>query len=79
MIKDYIRLLKAEEKNSSHRLSDREREVLKYLADGLNTKEIAYELSISKNTVDIHRRHIMEKTGCTSMAGLVRYAIREGY
>lgn len=79
IIKDYIRLLKAEEKNSSHRLSDREREVLKYLADGLNTKEIAYELSISKNTVDIHRRHIMEKTGCTSMAGLVRYAIREGY
>lgn len=79
MVQDYIRLLKAEEKNSSKRLSEREREVLKYLADGLNTKEIAYELSISKNTVDIHRRHIMEKTGCTSMAGLVRYAIREGY
>ncbi len=79
MIEDYLRLLKADERNSARLLSEREREVLKMLADGKNAKEIAYELSISKNTVDVHRRHIMEKTGCTSMAGLVRYAIREGY
>lgn len=79
MIEDYLRLLKDDEKNSARMLSDREREVLKLLAEGKNAKEIAYELSISKNTVDVHRRHIMEKTGCNSMAGLVRYAIREGY
>ncbi|MBQ9574036.1 MAG: response regulator transcription factor [Synergistaceae bacterium] len=79
MIEDYLRLLKADERNSARLLSEREREVLKLLAEGKNAKEIAYDLAISKNTVDVHRRHIMEKTGCTSMAGLVRYAIREGY
>ena len=79
LVEDYLRLLRADERNSARLLSEREREVLKLLADGKNTKEIAYDLSISKNTVDVHRRHIMEKTGCTSMAGLVRYAIREGY
>ncbi|MBQ6774915.1 MAG: response regulator transcription factor [Synergistaceae bacterium] len=79
MIEDYLRLLKDDERNSARMLSEREREVLKLFAEGKNAKEIAYDLSISKNTVDVHRRHIMEKTGCTSMAGLVRYAIREGY
>lgn len=79
MVEDYLRLLKADERNTAHLLSEREREVLKLLAEGKNAKEIAYELSISKNTVDVHRRHIMEKTGCSSVAGLVRYAIREGY
>ena len=79
LVEDYLRLLLADERNSARLLSEREREVLKLLADGKNAKEIAYDLSISKNTVDVHRRHIMEKTGCTSMAGLVRYAIREGY
>ncbi|MBR1437059.1 MAG: response regulator transcription factor [Synergistaceae bacterium] len=79
VVEDYLRLLKEDERNSARLLSEREREVLKLLAGGKNAKEIAYDLSISKNTVDVHRRHIMEKTGCTSMAGLVRYAIREGY
>ncbi|MBR1657531.1 MAG: response regulator transcription factor [Synergistaceae bacterium] len=79
LVEDYLRLLKEDERNSARLLSEREREVLKLLAGGKNAKEIAYDLSISKNTVDVHRRHIMEKTGCTSMAGLVRYAIREGY
>lgn len=79
MIEDYLRLLKDDEKNSARMLSEREREVLKLLAEGKNTKEIGYELLISKNTVDVHRRHIMEKTGCSTVASLVRYAIREGY
>ncbi len=79
VVEDYLRLLRIDERNSARLLSEREREVLKLLAEGKNAKEIAYDLSISKNTVDVHRRHIMEKTGCNSMAGLVRYAIREGY
>ena len=79
MVEDYLRLLKADERNSAKLLSEREREVLKLLAGGKNAKEIAYDLSISKNTVDVHRRHIMEKTGCNTIASLVRYAIREGY
>jgi DNA-binding NarL/FixJ family response regulator len=79
LLDDYMRLLKEEEENSPSPLSEREIEVLSKIAEGKNTKEIASELSISKNTVDVHRRHIMDKTGCSSIASLIRYAIREGY
>lgn len=79
VVEDYMRLLEAEEKIAPCPLSDREAEVLRLIAEGKNTKEIAGELLISKNTVDAHRRHIMDKTGCNSIAGLIRYAIREGY
>ena len=79
VVEDYMRLLEAEEKIAPCPLSDREAEVLRLIAEGKNTKEIAGELVISKNTVDAHRRHIMDKTGCNSIAGLIRYAIREGY
>ena len=79
VVEDYMRLLEAEEKIAPCPLSEREAEVLRLIAEGKNTKEIASELIISKNTVDAHRRHIMNKTGCNSIAGLIRYAIREGY
>ena len=42
-------------------------------------KQVADALSISKNTVDTHRRRIMDKLGCESMAELTKYAIREGF
>ena len=79
IVEDYMRLLDAEDKIAPCPLSEREAEVLRLIAEGKNTKEIASELLISKNTVDAHRRHIMDKTGCNSIAGLIRYAIREGY
>lgn len=79
LLDDYMRLLKAEEEKSPCLLSEREIEVLSKIAEGKNTKEIASDLKISKNTVDVHRRHIMDKTGCNSIASLIRYAIREGY
>ena len=79
ILKDYLRLLHEEANNTERILSEREKEILRLLAIGKNAKEIAYELRISRSTVDVHRRHIMEKTGCNSMASLVRYAIREGY
>lgn len=79
LIEDYMRLLAAEEKIAPCPLSEREIEVLRLIAEGMNTKQIAGELLISKNTVDAHRRHIMDKTGCGSIASLIRYAIREGY
>jgi DNA-binding NarL/FixJ family response regulator len=60
------------------RLSDREREVLKLLADGHETREIALALTMSEKTVATHRQHIMEKLGITTIAGLTKYAIREG-
>ncbi len=59
-------------------LSAREREVLRYLAHGENTKSIAAILGISAKTVETHRSHVMRKLGVYSTAGLVRYAIRHG-
>ncbi len=78
LAQDYLRLLAAEESSQSTPLSDRELEVLKLLAQGRNSKQIADRLSISKNTVDSHRRHILDKLNCESLADLTRYAIREG-
>ena len=58
------------------RLTPREREVIRLLADGLTSKEIAARLTMSPKTVDGHRSTIMEKLGIHSVAGLVKYAIR---
>jgi DNA-binding NarL/FixJ family response regulator len=59
-------------------LSSREREVLQLLAEGTNTKEIAFKLDISLKTVETHRRQIMQKLKMSNIAELTRYAIREG-
>lgn len=58
------------------RLSLREREVLKLLADGFSTKAIAHELSIGHKTVDTHRRSIAQKLHTGNIADLTRIAIR---
>jgi DNA-binding NarL/FixJ family response regulator len=59
-------------------LTLREREVLTLVAEGRSTKEIAAQLCLSSKTVEIHRRHIMDKLGLHKVADLVRYAVREG-
>jgi DNA-binding NarL/FixJ family response regulator len=59
-------------------LSPREREVLQLMAEGLSTKQIAKTLYVSVKTVETHRRHIMHKLEIHSVAGLTKYAIREG-
>lgn len=58
------------------RLSPREQEVARHLALGLSNKEIGRELSISDNTVHVHRQHVMEKTGIGSAAELARLILR---
>lgn len=60
------------------RLSTREREVLKALADGLSNKEIGERLFISHRTVDTHRTNLMKKLGVHNLAELVRIAIAAG-
>ncbi|OPX87126.1 MAG: putative transcriptional regulator [Pelotomaculum sp. PtaB.Bin013] len=52
--------------------------MLQLLAEGRNTVQIAAVLHVSEKTVDTHRRNIMNKLGIQSMAGLIKYAIREG-
>jgi FixJ family two-component response regulator len=53
-------------------LSPRETEIARQLALGLTNKEVAKALSISENTVHVHRQHIMEKTGTSGAAELTR-------
>jgi DNA-binding NarL/FixJ family response regulator len=61
------------------KLSVREREVLKLVAEGASNKQIADTLCISVRTVDHHRAKIMEKLNLKSAAELIRYAISKGY
>lgn len=59
-------------------LSPREREVLQLVAEGKTTKEIAVALGIGVKTAESHRQNVMNRLGIHEVAGLVRYAIREG-
>jgi DNA-binding NarL/FixJ family response regulator len=59
-------------------LTARQREVLQLIAEGRTTKEIAQRLDLSARTVETHRTQIMERLKIRDVAGLVRYAIREG-
>jgi DNA-binding NarL/FixJ family response regulator len=59
-------------------LTSRELEVLKLIAEGHNSKEIASMLVISIKTVDRHRTNMLEKLGMRDRVDLTRYAIRRG-
>ena len=59
-------------------LSAREREVLSLIVKELTSEEIGEKLFISKKTVDNHRQNLLEKTGCKSTVGLVKFAIKNG-
>jgi len=69
----------AVEEEKTEVLTMREREVLKLLAEGKRTKEIAASLYISPHTVRRHRSNIMEKLNIQNLADLVKYAISQSY
>ncbi len=77
VIKDLIKLLPEASPEISPQLTSREREVLQLLAEGKNTKEIAFILSVSSKTVDTFRQSLMKKLGLNTVAELTKYAIRE--
>jgi len=58
------------------RLSDREREILKLLADGLALKEIASRLALSVKTVDTHKTNMMRKLDLHDRSEVIKYAIQ---
>lgn len=60
------------------RLSKREIEILKLVAQENTTKEIAKKLFISENTVETHRKNILSKTNVRNTAGLIKYALQNG-
>lgn len=58
------------------KLSPRQLEVLRLVADGLTTREIAAHLELSVKTVETHRGEVMKRLGIHDLVGLVRYAVR---
>jgi two-component system response regulator NreC len=79
MVGDYLqRVRTGEERDSYGALTEREREILKLVAEGYTNNQIAERLTISPKTVDTHRTHIMDKLNLHSRAELVKYAIRRG-
>ena len=68
----------AREPSRGTTLTDREREVLGWLARGLSSKEVAQRLDISVRTVETHRANLMQKLGVKSVALLIQVALREG-
>jgi DNA-binding NarL/FixJ family response regulator len=62
----------------SKKLSNKEREVLQLVAEGLKTRDIADRLNLSNKTVESHRRNLMKKLNIFTIAGLTKFAIQEG-
>jgi len=76
VIDDYLQRAGGETANGG--LTPRQREVLKMIAEGASTKAIAYALGLSVKTIETYRAQIMDKLGIQDIAGLVRYAVRQG-
>ena len=78
VVEDYVSKLSKSASSASGVLTRREREVLQLISEGKSTKHIATKLAISVKTVETHRRQMMGKIGIRTVAGLTKYAIREG-
>ncbi|MBC7436982.1 MAG: response regulator transcription factor [Bdellovibrionales bacterium] len=72
------RLLQPSEPTVSEELTQRQIEILRLIAQGRASKEIAYELGLSPKTVDVHRARIMERLHINDIASLTLYAVRKG-
>lgn len=78
LVRDYLDRLARGERLPPAVLTPREDEVLKLIAEGLGSKEIARLLSISLKTVESHRANILARLGMSDRTQLTRYAIRAG-
>lgn len=74
---DYLRRLSGQTPEQEP-LTPRQQEILRHIAVGLSTKEIARKLQISVKTVETHRAQLMDRLNIHDVASLVRYAIRKG-
>lgn len=72
------RLLQPSEPTVDDELTHRQVEILRLIAQGKASKEIAYDLGLSPKTVDVHRARIMERLQINDIASLTRYAVRKG-
>jgi DNA-binding NarL/FixJ family response regulator len=78
MVKSYRQISPGDAPASPRHLSERETEVLRFIAEGLRNKEIAARLKVSTKSVETYRKRLLTKLGYASTAELVRHAIREG-
>lgn len=78
LITDYLTRVEHGDESSYDTLSDREREILKLIAEGKTNKEIAQMLYLAVKTVQAHRANLMRKLGMHDRTELVKYAIRKG-
>ena len=78
LIRDYLERASRGDAVPTDPLTPRELEIVKLVAEGHSSDEIAEALVISKKTVDHHRSHILEKLGMRDRVELTRYAIRRG-
>ena len=78
VIKDYLNRETPEASSAFSALTNRQREVLQLIAEGRNTKHIAFQLNISIKTVETHIQKLMQKLDIHSIAELTKYAIKEG-
>jgi len=78
LIRDYLERARRGEAIPEDPLTPREQEVVKLIAEGYTSEEIAEMLVISKKTVERHRANILEKLGMRNRVELTRYAIRRG-
>lgn len=72
------RLLEPSEPGVEDLLTERQVQILTLLAQGLSSKEIAFDLGLSSKTVDVHRTRIMERLQLKDLASLTLYAVRNG-
>jgi DNA-binding NarL/FixJ family response regulator len=78
LIRDYLDRASRGEATPTDPLTPRELEIVKLVAEGHASDEIAEALVISKKTVEHHRSHILEKLGMRDRVELTRYAIKRG-
>ncbi len=82
VVNDYLRVSRAHSADPSgagiQTLTSRQREVLQLIAEGHRTRDIAGRLSLSAKTIETHRGEIMRKLDVSSVADLVRIAMRAG-
>ncbi|MNH72495.1 Oxygen regulatory protein NreC [compost metagenome] len=79
LMNEYLDAMKnGESQGAFDTLSDREREILSWVAKGYSNKEIAEHLIISVKTVETHKSNLMEKLGLKTRPDLVKYAMKKG-
>jgi DNA-binding NarL/FixJ family response regulator len=78
IMRDHVERARSGDGGSVDPLTPREQQVIKLIAEGHTSDEIAAALTIARKTVDRHRANILEKLGMRNRVELTRYAIRRG-